>query len=101
MTAAAAAAKAPAPRAPAAPLIVFEAPPVNMGIEEEELLEAPGVMEADGIFIDPEAMPPIPPMPPMPLIPLLMEPMPLIPLLMEPMLLLVPEAMVFVPTYAI
>lgn len=98
MTAAAAAAKAPTPRAPAAPLIVFEAPPVNMGIEEEELLEAPGVMEADGIIIDPEAMLP---MPPMPLIPLLMEPMPPIPLLMEPMLLLVPEAMVFVPTYAI
>lgn len=55
-------------------------------------------MEADGIIIDPEAMLP---MPPMPLIPLLMEPMPPIPLLMEPMLLLVPEAMVFVPTYAI
>lgn len=91
MTAAAAAAKAPTPRAPAAPLIVFEAPPVNMGIEEEELLEAPGVMEAEGIFIDPEAMLPMLPMPLMPLIPLLME----------PMLLLVPVAMVFVPTYAI
>lgn len=91
---AAAAAKAPTPRAPAAPPIVFEAPPVNTGIEEEELLEAPGVMEAEGIFIDPEAM-----LPMLPILPIL--PMPLILLLMEPMLLLVPVAMVFVPTYAI
>ena len=88
MTAAAAAAKAPTPKAPAA-LIVLQAPPVNMGIEEEELLDAPGDIEAEA-----EALLPMLPMPPMALTPLLME---LMPLLMELMLLLVPVAMPFDP----
>ena len=78
----AAAAKAPTPKAPAAPLIVLEAPPVNMGIEEEELLDAPGDIEAEA-----EALLPMLPMPPMALTPLLME----------LMLLLVPVAMPFDP----
>lgn len=92
---AAAAAAAPTPKAPAAPFRFFEAPPVNMGIEEEELPEAPGVMEAEGIRIDPEGIIPAP----IPAIPLLMLPMPLMLLmLLMPLLiaLLVPVA---IPTY--
>lgn len=88
----AATAAAPTPTAPAAPFRVFEAPPVNKGVEEEELLEAPGVMEAEGIIMDPEDIMPVF----IPAIPLLMLPMLLIPLMPLLIALLVP---VDIPTY--